>query len=199
MKNTRLSVFVKLSMLVAIAYLLQTFLEFPLPIFPSFLQIDFSDLPAIIGAFAFGPVAGVIIELVKNTLHGITATHSAFIGELANFIMGSIFVFVSSVLYKFKRTKKIAVMGLILGVIATTAAGALLNYYLLLPAYAKFLSPDGLNAAQMKSIVIYSIIPFNIFKYTLVSLISLLVYKKTANFIRKEAAVNNAGTAKNEV
>ena len=193
MKNTRLSVFVKLSMLVAIAYLLQTFLEFPLPIFPSFLQIDFSDLPA------FGPVAGVIIELVKNTLHGITATHSAFIGELANFIMGSIFVFVSSVLYKFKRTKKIAVMGLILGVIATTAAGALLNYYLLLPAYAKFLSPDGLNAAQMKSIVIYNIIPFNIFKYTLVSLISLLVYKKTANFIRKEAAVNNAGTAKNEV
>lgn len=198
MKNTKLSVFVKLSMLVAVAYLLQTFLEFPLPMFPSFLKLDFSDLPAIIGAFAFGPMAGVIIELVKNTLHGITATNSAFIGELANFIMGSVFVFVSSVLYKFTRTKKIAVIGLILGTIATTAAGALLNYYLLLPAYAKFMGPNGLSAAQMKSIVMYSIIPFNIFKYTLVSLISLLVYKKVANFIRKEASANNTGAAKNQ-
>lgn len=86
------------AVLSAIAFVL-AFFEFPVPLSPSFARMDLSDLPALIGAFAYGPAAGILIELVKNALQLLTSSTGG-IGELANFIMGSSFVAVAGLIYK---------------------------------------------------------------------------------------------------
>ncbi|MFQ7281987.1 MAG: ECF transporter S component, partial [Christensenellales bacterium] len=88
---------VSMAMLTAVAYLL-AFLEFPVPLTPSFAMMDFSDLPALIGAMSIGPAAGVAIELVKNALQ-LLGTATGGIGELANFLIGASFVFTAGMLY----------------------------------------------------------------------------------------------------
>ncbi|HCO73413.1 MAG TPA: hemolysin [Clostridium sp.] len=111
---------VKISLLVAIAFILMLF-EFPIPGFPPFLKLDLSDLPALIGGFALGPVAGVIIEggkvILNLVFHG---TYTGGVGEFANFLIGGSFVFVASYVYHKNKTKKSAIIGLILGTIIMT-------------------------------------------------------------------------------
>ncbi|EKC78598.1 conserved hypothetical protein, membrane [human gut metagenome] len=94
------------ALLAAISYVL-AFLEFPVPLSPSFARMDLSDLPALIGAFAFGPVTGVMIELIKNILQ-LLSTSTGGIGELANFLMGASYVLAAGFIYKYKKTKKMA-------------------------------------------------------------------------------------------
>ena len=94
------------ALLSAIAYIL-AFVEFPVPLSPPFARMDFSDFPALIGAFAFGPLAGVLIELVKNALQ-LFSTSTGGIGELANFLMGASFVFTAGLIYGCHKTKKTA-------------------------------------------------------------------------------------------
>lgn len=196
MKNSKVNTFVKISMLVAIAYLLETFLEFPIPGFPPFLKLDFSDLPAVIGGFALGPAAGIIIELMKNLIHGFTASSSAFVGELANFLIGSTFVLVSSVIYRFNKTKKTAVISLIIATIVMSAAAGFMNYYVLLPLYVKAMGMGAIMGMckqansrinSFGTYIIWAIIPFNILKGALVSFITVPIYKSVSGFLHSEA------------
>ena len=92
------------ALLAAISYVL-AFLEFPVPLSPSFARMDLSDLPALIGAFAFGPVTGVMIELIKNILQ-LLSTSTGGIGELANFLMGASYVLAAGFIYKYKKTRE---------------------------------------------------------------------------------------------
>lgn len=96
------------AVLSAIAFVL-AFFEFPVPLSPTFARMDLSDLPALIGAFAYGPVSGILIEFVKNALQLLTSSTGG-IGELANFIMGSSFVVTAGLIYKFHKTKKTAML-----------------------------------------------------------------------------------------
>ena len=89
------------ALLAAISYVL-AFLEFPVPLSPSFARMDLSDLPALIGAFAFGPVTGVMIESIKNILQ-LLSTSTGGIGELANFLMGASYVLTAGFIYKYKK------------------------------------------------------------------------------------------------
>ncbi len=111
MKNNKLNRLVKISLLGVVGFLLM-FIEFALPIFPSFLKIDISDLPALMGTFALGPGAGIAIEFLKNILHGIFNGKTAFIGEVANFAVGSVLVFTAGDIYSPQKTKKSAVISL---------------------------------------------------------------------------------------
>ena len=111
MRSNKLNRLVKISLLGVIGFLLM-FIEVAIPVFPSFLQIDISDLPALIGTFALGPGAGVAIELLKNILHGIFDGKTAFIGEFANFAVGSVLVFTAGYLYNRHKTKKTAAISL---------------------------------------------------------------------------------------
>ena len=121
-----------IAMLSAISVVLMLF-EFPLPFLPPFYKIDASELPIIIGAFTLGPVAGVVMEFIKVTLNLLMdGTTTAFVGEFANFLIGCSFVVPAAIVYYFKKTKKNAVLGLILGIVTCTVAGCLLNAYLLL-------------------------------------------------------------------
>ena len=101
MKNNKNSVkrMTAVGILSAAAFILML-MEFPIPfLIPPFIKFDLSDLPALVGAFAYGPIAGVLIELIKNLLHS-TVSGSFFIGEFTNFVLGSIFVFVAGLFYE---------------------------------------------------------------------------------------------------
>lgn len=180
---------VKIGMLAAISVVLMLF-EIPLPFAPSFYEIDFSEVPVLIGAFAMGPVAGAAIELVKILLNlVITGTDTAGVGELANFIIGSSLCLPAAIVYKRKKTRKGAMIGMAAGTALMVVIGCLINAYVMLPAYsAAFGLPiDALvqmgtavnpSITSLSTFVIFAVAPFNLLKAVLVSLIVLLIYKK---------------------
>lgn len=126
------------AMLSAVAFLLM-FLEFPIPmLIPSFIKMDVSDLPALLGTFALGPVYGVVIEFLKNLLHLlIKGTSSAGAGELCNFTLGAVFAFTAGVIYKNNKTRKGAILGSVLGAVVMALVSVPMNYYIVYPAYVK--------------------------------------------------------------
>ena len=159
------------AMLSAVAYLL-AFLEFPVPLSPSFARMDLSDLPALIGAFAFGPLSGLLIELVKNTLQLLT-TSTGGVGEIANFLMGASYVVAAGVLYKRHKTKKTALLACITASFVMGAAAALANYFILLPLFETFMPLDQLIASfgaflpfihTKLDVVLFNAFPFNLLK-----------------------------------
>lgn len=183
----------KTALLSVIAYILML-LDFPLFFFPGFLKIDLSDLPALLGAFALGPVAGVIIELIKNVLHGITATHTGGVGEVANFIVGCAWVLPAAIIYRKNKSKKNAVIGMLAGVVVMSLVAAVTNYYILIPFYEKIMPLEAIiqmsaaaNAliTDMKTLVLYGVIPFNIFKGVIISVITIIVYKKLSPILHR--------------
>lgn len=183
------------AMFSAISAVLMLF-EFPIPfIAPGFYKIDLSEVPVIIGAFALGPVAGVVIEFVKILLNlFINGTSSAFVGEFGNFVVGSAFVIPASIMYLAKKTKKRAIMGLVAGVITTTVIGCLVNAFVLLPFYgAAFGGIDKIIAAgtavnpAVNSVFVFCLIivaPFNIIKFSIVSVITVLIYHKISYLLK---------------
>ncbi|MFR7934826.1 MAG: ECF transporter S component [Clostridium perfringens] len=172
--------FIKLSLLSAIAVILM-YIDFPvIPIFP-WLKIDLSDVPALMGAFAFGPLAGLIIELMKNLLILIVkGTGTGFVGELANFLVGVALVWPAALVYKKNKTKKTAILGMVLGVLCIEVVGILANVYLLLPAYGM-----AMSKAELMQYVTVGLIPFNGIKSILVCGITYVLYKKVSVSIFK--------------
>lgn len=185
---------VKIGILSAIAVVLM-FIEFPLPLFPAFLKIDVSDLPALIGGFALGPVAGIFIELMKNILHILLkGTSTGGVGELANFLIGIGFVVPASVIYLMNKTKKGALWGMLAGTVVMGIFGAFANYYIIIPLYQKIMPLDAIinMAAQanpgivdVKTYVLYAVIPFNAIKSIIISALTLLLYKKVSGILHR--------------
>lgn len=172
------------AMLAAIAYIL-AFVEFPVPLSPSFARMDLSDFPALIGAFAFGPISGMMIELVKNSLQLLT-TSTGGIGELANFLMGASFVMSAGFIYRTNKTKKVAAIACVVGSIVMGIVASLTNYFILLPMFEKFMPLDQLIASfgafipfiQTKmDVVLYNAFPFNLLKGLVISIFTLMIYK----------------------
>ncbi len=127
------------AMLSAVAFVLM-FLEFPIPmLIPSFIKLDISDLPALLGTFALGPVYGVAIELVKNLLHILLkGTSSAGVGELSNFLLGASFAFTAGWLYRRNKTRKGAIVACLTGAAVMALLCVPLNYFVVYPAYVVF-------------------------------------------------------------
>ncbi|MBZ9690317.1 ECF transporter S component [Clostridium cagae] len=177
-KNTNKTI--KISLLSALALILMYF-EFPvIPIFP-WLKIDLSDVPALLGAFGFGPLAGVVIELIKNILILlIKGSQSGFVGELANFLVGVSLVLPAGIIYKRNKSKKSAILGMALGGICIEIVGIISNVYLLLPAYGMHM-----NSAELLKYVTVGLIPFNGIKAIIVSILTYILYKKVSVSIFK--------------
>lgn len=180
-------------MLGAIAVVLMLF-EIPLPFAPAFYEIDFSEVPVLVGAFAMGPLAGLLIEFVKILLL-INGTTTAGVGEIANFLIGISFCLPASLIYRKMHSKKGAIVGLASGTLIMTAAGCFLNAYVLLPAYAKaFEMPidalvgmgTAVNAkiTDLFTFVVFAVAPFNLLKGVLVSLVVVLIYKKISPILK---------------
>ena len=173
------------AVLSAVAFVL-AFLEFPVPLSPSFARMDLSDYPALIGAFAFGPVIGILIELIKNLLQ-LPTTATGGVGELANFLMGASFVFSAGMIYRSHRTKSTAWIACIVGSVVMGIVATLTNYYILLPLFQQFMPIDELIASfeayipfihSKRDIVLYNALPFNLLKGLVISVITMVSYKR---------------------
>lgn len=184
-----------IGMLGAVAAVLMLF-EIPLPFAPSFYEIDLSEVPVLIGTFAMGPIAGAFVELVKIILNFvINGTMTAGVGELANFCLGCAFCVPAGVIYRRRKTRKRAVIGLVTGTAVMTFLGCFINAYIMLPAYAKAFSIPLDTIVSMGSevngsitdlftFVMFAVVPFNLLKGIMVSAIVLLIYKKISPIIK---------------
>ena len=186
---------VQIGMLSAIAIVLMLF-EIPLPFAPAFYEIDFSEVPVLVGCFVMGPLAGAAIELVKILLNlVINGTITAGVGEAANFLIGCALCVPAGIIYRRNKTRKGAIIGMAAGTVVMKILGCLLNAYILLPVYATaFGMPiDSLvemgtalnkNITSLSTFVIFAVAPFNLLKGVLVSSIVFLIYKKISPIFR---------------
>ena len=182
------------AMLAALAVILQ-YLQFPIPLMPSFIKFEFSDLPALIGAYAYGPAAGIIIELVKNLLH-CAVSQSATVGELANFIVGAVFTGVAGAVYKHNKTKKTALIGGLAGALAMGLVCVPANYFIVYPFYYKAFMPEevvlaayqkilpGMNSV-LESLFVFNL-PFTMAKGLICLAIAMPIYKKISPILKKQ-------------
>lgn len=179
------------AMLSAVAYLLQ-FIEFRLPLSPSFAKFDFSEVPTLIGGFAYGPVWGIAIEFIKNALQ-LASTSTGGIGELANFVIGSSLVFPAALLYKKKKDKNTAIIGCIAGSVASGFVAAAMNYFVLLPLYEIFMPLEQVIAAfaaffpfihTKLDVVLYNALPMNILKSGLIAFVTMFLYKSLSPILK---------------
>lgn len=172
------------------------YLEFPVPLVPAFIKLDFSELPALLTSFALGPWYGVLVCLVKNLLH-MPASSSAFIGELSNFLLGTLFVLPAGYIYQHKRSKKNALLGSLVGALCMTAPSFFTNNYIVYPFYAKAFMPEQaiLSAYQAilpgvknlaQAILIFNV-PFTFVKGMLDVLLTFLLYKRISPLILGES------------
>lgn len=186
----------EIGMLGAIATVLMLF-ELPVPfIAPPFYEIDLSEVPVLVGAFALGPLAGAAIELVKILLNlMINGTMTAFVGEIGNYLIGCSFIIPAAFLYQMHKTKKQAVLAMTAGTLCMTILGCIVNGVLLLPAYAAaFGMPlDAIiemgaaingNIHSATTFVIFAVAPFNLLKGCIVSVITALIYKHISPILK---------------
>jgi riboflavin transporter FmnP len=185
---------IKISLLGVIGFIIM-YIEFPVPLFPVFLKLDLSDIPALLGAFALGPSAGVLVEAIKNIFHMIFKWGvDSPVGELANFIVGSSFVFTAGLIYSMNKTRATAIKSMIAATLAMGIVGGLANYYILIPFYSKLFPLEVIidmgkqaNSAivDLKSLILYAVVPFNLIKGLILSAITFLVYKHLSSILHR--------------
>ena len=187
----------QIGILSAIAAILMV-IEIPLWFAPSFYKIDLSELPVLIGGFAMGPFAGVVIELVKVLLYLlIHGSSTGGVGDIANFVIGCSFVIPSTLIYRYHKSKKGALIGMAVGTLILIVVGSLLNAFVLLPFYAKvFHMPlDALVAMghavnpsinDLSTFVMLAVAPFNLLKGLMVSAVTMLIYKHVSPILHNK-------------
>lgn len=188
-KRSYVKVITRIAILSALATVLMA-LKTPVWFAPPNYKLDASEVVVLIGAFKLGPLSGVVIELLKVLLNFlIDGTVTAGIGELSNFIMGCSFVLPAAIIYKYKKSMRNAVIGMVVGIISLTIISSLLNYYVMLPLYAKVfgMSIEELVAMgteknrliiDLRTYVLFAVVPFNLLKGLLSSLVTFFLYKK---------------------
>ena len=188
------------AMLTAVAFVLQ-FVEFSIPIMPAFVKLDISDLPALLGTYALGPVYGVAIQLVKNILH-LPFGSSAGVGELSNFLLGAICVLAAGLFYKRHKSRKTALWGSVVGAVAMALLCLPLNYFLVYPAYVVIygLPLEGIigmyqailggiaqfptENALLNCLLVFNV-PFTLFKGAIDVVLCFLIYKPLSPILHK--------------
>ena len=186
-----------IGMFAALSAVLMIF-EVPLPFLgiPDIYKFEIGDLPAVICGFAYGPVAGVLVELLKIIIKILfKSTSTAFVGEIANFAVGSAYVLPAVIVYWIKKTKKNAIFSVIIGVLCMVITGALLNAYFLLPVFAKMFGAD-LNAivgmgtkvnpliSSVTTFILFATVPINLLKSGIVSILVIILYKPLRPIIK---------------
>ncbi|AMA73322.1 MULTISPECIES: ECF transporter S component [Aneurinibacillus] len=179
-----------LSLLSTIGFLLM-FVEVPLPMFPAFLKIGVSEIPALIGAILFGPLAGMAVEFIKNVLHFLLTTQGGMaVGELSNFIAGSTFVVVSVWLMRMLRQSKVNFwLGMTAGTMAMAFIMSVANYFIFIPAFAYVMGMSvsdiigwsqqaNSSITSLWTLIVYAILPFNLIKGIAEAVIAYPIYSR---------------------
>lgn len=171
-------------------------IKFPIPIAPPFMTVDFGDVATLMSGFILGPISGVITVFLKIAINLIlNGTTTAYVGEISNFIVGGIFVFVSSTIYRRKKSKKSAMIGLIFGILAMTLIATLSNYFVIFPLYGKAFGmksleefvntmPNNSYISTYKELILLAVVPFNLVKGFLNALVTFFTYKKVSKVMK---------------
>ena len=168
------------------------FLDFAIPaVIPSFVKMDFSELPALIASFALGPTAGVLVCFIKNLIH-LSITTTSGVGELANFLIGAALVFPAGMIYKYHHNRKFAIIACFAGAIIMGLVSYPINLWITYPFYYNFMPKEvilGMYQAILSwvdsielSLLIFNL-PFTMVKGLAVALITVLVYKPLSPII----------------
>lgn len=192
--NTRVRKIAVVGMLTALAEVLMI-LDFPLPmLIPSFVKMDFSELPALVAAFVISPLAGGAVCLLKNVIH-LFFTTTGGIGEVCNFLLGVTMVLPAGFIYKYRKTRVGAVIACLSGCVVMALASILINYYISYPVYFNIFAPEPvileayqkLNPAvnNLWDALIWFNAPFTFAKGLLVSIITFVIYKPLSNALKK--------------
>ena len=196
MKNTATSIIAKVAVLGAVAFVIML-AEIPLPFFPPFYKLDFSEVVVLMGGFALGPLPAVAIEALKIILNLMfTGTMTAYVGEIANFLIGLSFVLPAVIIYHKNKTRRNAIRGLLIGSVCLIVVGALLNGFVLLPAYSYFYHMPmdaliGMGSALIPAIrdrltfVLFATAPFNLIKAVVTSLLTIALYKRISPILHR--------------
>ncbi len=188
---------VMMAMFGAIAGVLMLF-DFSIPIAPSFMKIDLGDLPAILGTFMMGPIEGIIICIIKLLVKlVIKGTTTAFVGELSNFVVCCAYILPAYFVYRNHKGKKGAILSLAIGTITVSLIAVLSNYFVMFPMYSNLYGMPleaiiGMGTAinsritNLFTMMLFAVMPFNIVKYGIVSIITFFVYKRLKNVLFKK-------------
>ena len=192
--KTSIRYIARIAVLTAIASVMMLF-EFPLWFAPGFYKLDVSELVILMGGFAMGPTAAILIEFLKNLINILlNGTDTAYIGEFANFITGCAFVVPAALIYKYHKNKKGAIISMIVGSLSLALIGSLLNYFVLIPAFSRLYNMEmeaiiGMGAAvnplvsDLKTLVIFAVAPFNLVKGIICSTLAMLLYKRVSKIL----------------
>ena len=172
------------------------YFEFPLPFAPGFYELDFSEIPVLICSFSLGPVAGVVCEFLKVVLKlFLKGTSTAFVGDLATFVVGSALILPASAVYFANTTKKGAILGMAVGTVCITVVGSLFNAVYLIPTFSVLFGQPldviiGMGTAinpaitSVNTLVLFAVAPFNLLKGAVDSIITFLLYKHIERLLR---------------
>ena len=174
-QSTKIRTVTGTAMLTAVAVGLQ-YIEISIPIMPSFIKLDFSDLPELIGAFAYGPIAGVLIALLKNLIH-MAVSQSGFVGELSNFLLGASFSLVAGLIYKHKKTKGEAMIASVAASLVMALISVPFNYFVMY----QIILPKTKSILQ--ALLIFNL-PFTFVKGLIVSIITMVIYKPLSSILK---------------
>ena len=174
------------AMLSAVAFVLM-FLDTAVPIMPSFIKLDVSELPALMASFALGPVWGVIVCFIKNVLH-LTMSQTGGVGELSNFILGACYVVPAGLIYHHKKTKRNAILGAVVGAIVMAIVSFPSNLFVVYPFYYNFMPKEVIieayqvlapyaNIDTIEKCLLFFNVPFTFIKGMLSAIITILIYQ----------------------
>ncbi|GAM13890.1 MULTISPECIES: ECF transporter S component [Bacillaceae] len=193
MKKFSVKAMVSIGMLSSISYVLML-LNFPLPPFPKFLMVDFSDIPALIAALIFGPVAGILVEFLKNTLdYFMTGSDTGVpVGHAANFVAGVLFILPTYYIYQRMKSNRGMTFALVAGTASMAILMSVLNYYVFLPAYTLFLNMPAMSGPEARAMIVAGILPFNFVKGILMSVIFMLMFTRMKTWIERQQTFKSA-------
>ena len=190
--TTRVRKLTGTAMLAAVATVLM-YMEFPIPIMPAFIKMDISELPALIAGFAYGPMSGIAVCLIKNLIK-LPSTSTAAVGELFNFVMGAVFVGTAAFIYKYKKSRTGAIIGSVVGALIMAVITVPYNYFIVYPAYVvmyhmpleaiigmyQAINP---NVNGLLACLLVFNLPFTFFKGMVDAVICFLVYKPLSGIL----------------
>lgn len=192
MKRLNVRAFVAIGMLSSLAFVLML-IKFPIPPFPAYLSVDFSDIPALIAAFLFGPLGAILVALFKNIIHYLmTGSETGIpIGNFANFAASILFVLPTYFVFNRLKVKRGLAISLIVGTLFMSVFMSILNYVAILPAYTLLLGWPAMSGSVLKETIVLGILPFNVIKGLIVALVFLLLYSRMHVWINKQIAYKN--------
>ncbi len=187
MQNKKLRRMILIAILGSIGTVLMQF-NFPLPALPSFLKIDFGEIPAVLAVMTMGPVAGIGVELIKNVMHWFLSGSPTGVpvGEIANLVTGILFIMPIYFIFNKFQTAKGLTMGLVAGTVAMAIGMTVLNYFVFLPMYTYFMNFPAMVGSELTTYIVLGVLPFNLIKGIMLMIITVLLFNSMKKWITQQ-------------